>query len=294
MLPNRFPDAGEAPQYNSVDASLWFVIVAYEYMAKAGVRPDLVAAAMAILRGYSRGTRYGIRMDEDGLLACGEPGVQLTWMDARVGDREITPRIGKPVEVQALWINAMRLVGGPYAAQAERAQAAFRAKFFNALPGCLYDVVDVEHHPGRVDTAVRPNQIFAVGGLPHPVIEGDEARLVVDTVERELLTPAGLRTLARADPEYRGQCRGERQRARRRVPPGHRVAVAHGGVRRRMVAGQRRRRDAPRRGARPLRASRCKPTSASQASDTFSRSPMATRRTRRAGVRSRRGRWGSC
>ncbi len=177
-------------------------------MARAGTREDLVAACAAILDGYARGTRYGIRMDADGLLACGEPGEQLTWMDARVGDREITPRIGKPVEVQALWINALRLAGPRYAAQAALAESTFRARFHNAVTGCLYDVIDVDHVAGRVDTSIRPNQLFAVGGLPSAVIDGDVARSVVGVVGEMLLTTAGLRTLAPVDPEYRGACRG--------------------------------------------------------------------------------------
>jgi len=203
MLPNRFPDAGAAPEYNAVDASLWFVVVAHEFMAggapTAAQRAKLVGAVDAILDGYARGTRYGIRADADGLLACGVPGVQLTWMDAKVGDRVITPRIGKPVEVQALWINALRLAGRSDAA--DRAQAAFAARFV-APAGDLHDVVDADHVAGRIDASIRPNQIFAVGGLPHVVVPHDIAASVVATVERELVTPLGLRTLARCDPAY--------------------------------------------------------------------------------------------
>jgi predicted glycogen debranching enzyme len=212
MLPNRFPDQGETPQYNAVDASLWFVVVAYEYLATANPpaaeRARLVDAANDILAGYTRGTRFAIRMDDDGLLACGVPGVQLTWMDAKVGDHVITPRIGKPVEVQALWINALRTVGGRFAAQADKAHDAFLARFWNSVACCLYDVVDVDHEKGRVDTSPRPNQIFAVGGLPFALIEGDAARGVVDAVESELVTPLGLRTLAPFDREYRGRYEG--------------------------------------------------------------------------------------
>ena len=118
MLPNRFPDQGDEPEYNSVDASLWYVIVVHEFLEAAGDDPALLAAketllatVEAILTGYLHGTRYGIRGDSDGLLACGVPGVQLTWMDAKVGDWVVTPRIGKPVEVQALWLNALGLAG---------------------------------------------------------------------------------------------------------------------------------------------------------------------------------------
>ncbi len=189
-----------------MDASLWFVIVAHEFLAvaqpDASVRTRLLAAATAILDGYAAGTRFGIRMDDDGLLACGVAGVQLTWMDARVDGHVITPRIGKPVEIQALWINALRCIGGRHAVLADRAQAAFAARFANAATGCLYDVVDVDHVRGRVDGSIRPNQILAAGGLPHAIIDGAIARAVVSVVERELVTPLGLRTLARSDPAY--------------------------------------------------------------------------------------------
>ena len=212
MLPNRFPDQGGAPEFNAVDASLWFVIVVHEFLAAthpdATTRTRLLGAVTAILDGYMAGTRFGIRMDADSLVACGAPCVQLTWMDARVGDRVITPRAGKPVEVQALWINALRCAGGRHAAVADRAQAAFSTRFWNAAAGALYDVVDVDHVTGRVDASLRPNQIFAVGGLPYPIVDGEMARTIVATVERELLTPMGLRTLARSDPAYEPRCEG--------------------------------------------------------------------------------------
>lgn len=212
MLPNRFPDHGAAPEYNSVDASLWYVIAVHEFLdaarPQAQVRDMLLDACRAILDGYAAGTRYGIRMDGDGLLACGVPGVQLTWMDAKIGERVVTPRVGKPVEVQALWINALRCAGGSHDAIADRAQTAFRDRFWNAGAGCLYDVVDADHERGRVDASLRPNQILAVGGLPHALIDGEQARAVVVTVERELLTPMGLRSLAPRDPAYRGRYEG--------------------------------------------------------------------------------------
>ncbi len=209
MLPNRFPDIGADPEYNSVDASLWFVVAAQEFMAQgtptATARATLVRAIDAILDGYTRGTRYGIRADADGLLACGVPGVQLTWMDARVDGRVITPRIGKPVEVQALWINALRLAGRH--AAADRAQAAFVARFVVPAGG-LCDVVDADHVAGRIDASIRPNQILAVGGLPHAIVPDDVAANVVAIVCRELVTPLGLRTLARGDPAYRPRYEG--------------------------------------------------------------------------------------
>ena len=212
MLPNRFPDHGSEPEFNSVDASLWFVIVVHEFLAAArpaaSVRARLAGAVEAILDGYAAGTRFGIRMDDDGLLACGVPGLQLTWMDARVDGHEITPRIGKPVEIQALWINALRGAGGRHAVLAERAQAAFAARFWNAAAGALYDVVDVDHVAGTADARMRPNQILAVGGLPHRLLAGDRASAVVAAVERDLVTPLGLRTLARSDPAYQPRCEG--------------------------------------------------------------------------------------
>ena len=213
MLPNRFPDQGEAAEFNSVDASLWYVVAVGDYLQKANGqnlnsyedRTKLMETVNAILDGYVAGTRHGIRMDEDGLIACGEPGVQLTWMDAKVGDWVVTPRIGKPVEVQALWLNALWL-----ACQQEerwrslclRAEQSFMSRFWNEQGGCLYDVVDVDHKAGNVDASFRPNQVFAVGGLPRQCLDRDRAQLVVDAVEERLLTPMGLRSLAPDDPHY--------------------------------------------------------------------------------------------
>ena len=221
MLPNRFPDAGGSPEYNSVDASLWYCVVVGEWLEamRAGGRrvapPDrarLREAVEAILAGYATGTRFGIRADADGLLAAGEPGVQLTWMDAKVGDWVVTPRTGKPVEVQALWVNALD-VGARFATTWGRyrdlARAAFEPRFWNESRGCLYDVVDVDHVPGRVDASLRPNQLFAVGGLPLPLVEGERARRIVELAERTLLTPLGPRSLAPGEPGYAAHYRGD-------------------------------------------------------------------------------------
>jgi predicted glycogen debranching enzyme len=214
MLPNRFPDRDEAPEYNAVDASLWYVVAVHELRAACAAAGErlpanderaLGAAVESILAGYAAGTRYGIRADADGLLAAGVPGVQLTWMDARIGDRVVTPRIGKPVEVQALWLNALRIGSATserWAALLVRARAAFAARFWNEARDCLYDVVDVDHVAGKVDPTVRPNQIFAAGGLPYPCVEGERARRVVATVEEKLWTPLGLRSLAPDEPGY--------------------------------------------------------------------------------------------
>jgi len=215
MLPNFFPDGPAEPAYNAVDASLWFVVDVAETLTAAGAtvdagrRRDLVDAAEAILDGYARGTRFGIAAADDGLLAAGVPGQQLTWMDARVDGREITPRIGKPVEVQALWLNGLALAsrwGTPsatrWAAAFERGRASFEARFWDAGRGRLFDVVDVDHQPGRTDPTFRPNQIFAVGGLPVALVTGAHARAIVDAVEAALVTPFGLRSLAPGEPGY--------------------------------------------------------------------------------------------
>jgi glycogen debranching enzyme len=174
-------------------------------------RRKLQEAFGAILGGYARGTRFGIRADEDGLLAAGEPGVQLTWMDAKVGDWVVTPRIGKPVEVQALWINALAIAAtfdARWRPMHDRALASFRERFWNEAGGFLYDVVDAGHARGTADATFRPNQIYAAGGLPFPILEGDRARKVVDAVEARLATPLGLRSLDPADPAYAGRYEG--------------------------------------------------------------------------------------
>jgi len=215
MLPNRFPDAGEKPEYNAVDASLWFVVAVHEFLAVVdggGVRlakhyrRRLEEAVQAILKGYSRGTRFAIHAAADGLLAAGVPGLQLTWCDAIVGGEVVTPRIGKPVEVQALWINALRAgarIDSTWTKLAERGVESFAARFWNESRGFLNDVVDVDHVHGAFDATLRPNQLFAVGGLPWPVLAGARARAVVDVAEKHLWTPLGLRSLASFEAGYR-------------------------------------------------------------------------------------------
>jgi predicted glycogen debranching enzyme len=219
MMPNRFPDVGEQPEYNSVDASLWYVVAVHDFLEAsgaagrgAGSEPALRAACLAILDGYAAGTRFGIRAEADGLIAAGQPGTQLTWMDAKVGDWVVTPRVGKPVEIQALWVNALHIAATRweprFAAMESTARASFARRFPNPAGG-LFDVVDVDHGPGTHDAAVRPNQIFAVGGLPSPLLTGDDARSVVDAVEAGLLTPLGLRSLSPDDPAYVGRYGGD-------------------------------------------------------------------------------------
>ena len=223
MVPNRFADSGEVPEFNAVDASLWYVVAVHEFLqaARATVAPATATALRAavgrIVAGYRAGTRYHIKMDEDGLLAAGVPGVQLTWMDAKVGDWVVTPRIGKPVEVQALWLNALKIAGttAPEWRDLYRhALASFQLRFWNEQRGCLFDVVDADHEAGKNDPAIRPNQILAVGGLPYQVLVEPYATRVVEAVERQLLTPLGLRSLAPSEPGYRPALRRRRLRAR--------------------------------------------------------------------------------
>jgi predicted glycogen debranching enzyme len=221
MLPNRFTDDGGGAEYNSVDASLWFVIAAHDLEAEARRRGKPLAADEAtmlhsavesIISGYARGTRFGIRMDEDGLLRAGASGVQLTWMDAKLGDWVVTPRVGKPVEIQALWLNALKIASRTnpdWKTVLRLGQASFKAKFWNQSKGCLFDVIDVDHQAGHVDDSVRPNQILAVGGLPVSLLPDDQAQMVVDRVEKDLLTPVGLRSLSPGSPGYRPRYGGD-------------------------------------------------------------------------------------
>ena len=219
MLPNRFPDAGETPEYNTVDATLWFFEAVRALAAHTGdyafIQTRLYTVLCDIVDWHERGTRYGIHVDSDGLLLAGEPGVQLTWMDAKVGDWVVTPRQGKPVEIQALWYNALRVMEdlaqrfgdaartAHYRQLADGARESFLTQFWNHSADCLYDVIDGDHRDG----AIRPNQIFAVS-LDYSMLPRERAEKVVASVERHLLTPYGLRTLAPDDPQYRGRFDG--------------------------------------------------------------------------------------
>ena len=220
MLPNRFPDAGQSPEYNTADATLWMFHAVHEFLRYTHdyefVRTELYAPMRDIVGWHERGTRYGIKLDSDGLLHAGQPGVQLTWMDARIADRVVTPRMGKPVEIQALWYNALRVMehlatrfgdrdlAAHYGDLAERTHTRFTPAFWNEAEGCLHDVVS----DSGVDASVRPNQIFAVS-LPYRLLDPDKALRVVEVIEWELLTPYGLRTLSPRDPNYRGQYSGD-------------------------------------------------------------------------------------
>ena len=212
MLPNRFADSGAA-EFNTVDAALWFFEAARAYAATTNdydfIREELYPVFTQIIDWHIKGTRYNIKVAEDGLLSAGAPGVQLTWMDAKIGDHVITPRSGNPVEIQALWYNALRIMENlaerfgdealqkKYSAMTSLASETFNRVFWNENAQCLYDVVNGD----SPDASLRPNQIFAVS-LHYSMLSAERARAVVETVQRELLTPVGLRTLSRSDPRY--------------------------------------------------------------------------------------------
>jgi predicted glycogen debranching enzyme len=220
LVPNRFPDAAGPAEYNTVDATL-FMFQAVHAWERAGgsatfVRDVFYSAACAIVDAHLRGTHHGIHVDpRDGLLVAGGPGSNLTWMDARVDGAPVTPRHGKPVEVNALWYNALRLSerwarglgDGPraqaFGSEADLVAASFDRAFWNEPRRCCFDVV----LPEGPDARLRPNQLLAVG-LPFPLLDGRRRALVLEAVEAALLTPMGLRTLARGDPGYRPSYRG--------------------------------------------------------------------------------------
>ena len=218
MLPNNFPDRSGAPQYNTIDAALWYfeaVRQYYEATLDVALLKKLYPVLAGIVDAHVAGTRYNIKVDPaDALLYGGSPEVQLTWMDAKVGDWVVTPRVGKPVEINALWINALHTMEGfaatlaqaatGYSKLKEKAQKNFK-KFWNPARQCCFDVLDVPG--GGKDPALRPNQIFAVS-LPVSPLTASQQKSVVDAVGRELLTSLGLRSLAPAEPGYRGQYQG--------------------------------------------------------------------------------------
>ena len=223
MIPNRFPDAGEAPEYHAVDATLWFFVALYKYLQYTQdyeFARALWPTLEDIAAWHVRGTRHQIRADADGLLAAGEPGVQLTWMDAKIGDWVVTPRMGKPVEVNALWYNALKVLQHlaeafgqrtEYGQHAAEVRASFDRLFWCEERGYLCDVVA----PEGPDWAIRPNQVFALS-LPFPLIEGERARRILSVLDEHLLTPRGLRSLSPSDPAYCARYAGgpwERDRA---------------------------------------------------------------------------------
>ncbi len=218
MLPNRFPDSGDEPEYNTVDGTLWFFWAIHKYLEYTGdwdfvgrLWPTLIE----IIDWHVRGTRYGIRMDQDGFLLAGDEDTQLTWMDAKIGDKAVTPRSGKAVEINALWYNALRiceqiaqrLAGKPEAAHycqlAMSVHENFEKTFWNPETGCLYDTVNETSS----DASIRPNQLLALS-LPYPLLSVDRAKEVIHVVERELLTPMGLRSLSPSSADYVGSYGG--------------------------------------------------------------------------------------
>ncbi len=221
LLPNRFSDSGGPPEYNTVDASLWFAVALHHFRAAGGDPAvgdgPLGATLEAIVLAYSAGTDFGIREDADGLITQGADGLALTWMDARVNGRVITPRRGKAVEINALWYNARRVLSDIQARRgtkkeaaktrrlAERTREAFLATFWDEGTGSLYDVIAPD---GGRDLSIRPNQLFAAS-LPYPLLARAQASRMVKFVTQHLLTPVGLRTLAPSDPRYLGRCEGD-------------------------------------------------------------------------------------
>jgi predicted glycogen debranching enzyme len=222
MLPNRFPDGGEAPEYNTADATLWMFHALEDYL-QAKPSPELLAhlfpTLVSIIHAHADGTRYGIHVDaQDGLLHVGEAGTQLTWMDAKHGDEVFTPRIGKPVEINALWLNALnvtlRSAGRVHnlsekrfcESLLDRASTSF-GRFWNEERQCLYDVIDVDG-TGAYDDSIRPNQILAIS-LPYCALPAAQMRAVVERCGRDLLTSYGLRTLSAGDSKYLGTYAGD-------------------------------------------------------------------------------------
>ncbi|MEW6197041.1 MAG: amylo-alpha-1,6-glucosidase [Planctomycetota bacterium] len=216
LIPNRFPDAGEQPEYHTADATLWYLWAVDQYVRATGdtrTLAELFPTLRDVVDWHRRGTRHNIHVADDGLIYAGEPGVNLTWMDAKIGDRVITPRIGKPVELSALWYDALcnlaRMAdeieqpGEEYRRLAERTRAAF-ARFWNPPYGCCHDVLD---GPSGNEAAVRPNQVFAVSLVHSPLTTAQQAA-VVETCEKRLLAWFGLRSLAPGEPGYRGRYAG--------------------------------------------------------------------------------------
>jgi predicted glycogen debranching enzyme len=221
LIPNLFPEGEKQGLYHTADATLWFFHAIARYLDVTNDRTTLrllIPRLQEIVEYHLKGTHFGIRVDPaDGLLHEGQPGYQLTWMDAKVGDWVVTPRRGKPVEINALWYNALRLLEGwvreeqgdemaqPLAEHAARAKASFNERFWYAEGGYLYDVID---GPDGNDSACRPNQVFAIS-LPHPILVPDRWQPVLEVVRNELLTPVGLRSLSPKHPDYKPRYDGD-------------------------------------------------------------------------------------
>lgn len=216
LIPNRFADAGDRPEYNTADATLWYLWAIDQYVRATGdvaTLAELFPVMQDIIAWYRRGTHHNIRVGDDGLVYAADPGFNLTWMDAKFFDLLFTPRMGKPVELSALWYDAlcnmarladlMEAPGDEYVRLADRTRGSFQ-RFWNAQRHCCYDVLD---GPDGADPRVRPNQIFAVA-LTHSPLSREQQAAVVATCERKLLTWFGLRTLAPDEPDYRGRYTG--------------------------------------------------------------------------------------
>jgi predicted glycogen debranching enzyme len=220
LIPNYFPDGENDGVYHTADATLWFFHAVDRYLEATRdteLQRDMFPTLASIVEHHLRGTRFNIGVDPaDGLLRQGQEGYQLTWMDAKVDGWVVTPRRGKPVELNALWFNALRLMAtwaerlgkdpSPYRGAAERVYGSFNKRFWNPATGCLLDVVDGEN--GRDDPAIRPNQVFAIS-LRHPVLLRERWEPVLEVVRRELLTPVGLRSLAPGHPDYKAHYDGD-------------------------------------------------------------------------------------
>ncbi|MHB9093307.1 MAG: amylo-alpha-1,6-glucosidase [Eubacteriales bacterium] len=218
LIPNMFPDLGEKPLYNTADASLWFFQAVCKYISYTGdhgfIKKEIYPALREIISSYRQGTVFNIKMGDDGLISAGEPGQQLTWMDAKVGDWVVTPRQGKPVEINALWYNALQVMSqlaqtygdksGEYARLAETVRAEFVKQFWNPRKNCLYDVITGD----GADGSVRPNQIFAVS-LQYSPLDHSKQVHVVNTVWRELYFSYGLRSLSPDSHDYHGRYSGD-------------------------------------------------------------------------------------
>jgi predicted glycogen debranching enzyme len=213
MLPNRFQDNGEPPEYNNVDGTLWYFIAIYKYFQATGdkefVLQELLPVLREITQWHFKGTRYDIHVTEDGLLYSGQAGVQLTWMDSKIGDWVVTPRTGKAVEINALWYNALLIYASFLELNGENNEAveinqraklvkkSFNEQFWNNEDGYLYDVINGSERDDRL----RPNQLFAIS-LPFALIENEKAKSVLKIVTEQLYTPVGLRSLSPGDPSY--------------------------------------------------------------------------------------------
>jgi predicted glycogen debranching enzyme len=220
MLPNRFQDNGEPPEYNNVDGTLWYFIAIHKYLQATNdlefVLRELLPVLKDIIQWHFKGTRYNIHAAEDGLLYSGEKGVQLTWMDAKIGDWVVTPRTGKAVEINALWYNALRIYASVMELSGNKSEAtemnqkaiqtrkSFNEQFWNSEKGYLYDVIN----DGVRDDSLRPNQLFAIS-LPFSLVDGDRAESIVKIITEKLYVPVGLRSLPADHPSYTPRYEGD-------------------------------------------------------------------------------------